>query len=79
MPIKDTASTSLGSLMGVLESAKVSLLEQPLKRGREADLDGFKSKIPIAADESVLTLADVAGSASDVSTSSTSSWTSAVV
>jgi L-alanine-DL-glutamate epimerase-like enolase superfamily enzyme len=52
---------SLGSLMGVLESAKVSLLEQPLKRGREADLTGFKSKIPIAADESVLTLADVAG------------------
>ena len=52
---------SLGSLMGVLESAKVSLLEQPLKRGREADLEGFKSKIPIAADESALTLADVAG------------------
>jgi L-alanine-DL-glutamate epimerase-like enolase superfamily enzyme len=55
------AIDSLGSLMGVLESAKVSLLEQPLKRGREADLDGFKSKIPIAADESVLTLADVPG------------------
>ncbi|HEY6621345.1 MAG TPA: dipeptide epimerase [Steroidobacteraceae bacterium] len=55
------AINSLGSLMGVLESAKVSLLEQPLKRGREADLDGFKSKIPIAADESVLTLADVPG------------------
>jgi L-Ala-D/L-Glu epimerase / N-acetyl-D-glutamate racemase len=52
---------SLGSLMGVLESANVSLLEQPLKRGREADLTGFKSKIPIAADESVLKLADIAG------------------
>jgi L-Ala-D/L-Glu epimerase len=52
---------SLGSLMGVLESANISLLEQPLKRGREADLDGFKSKIPIAADESVLKLADIAG------------------
>jgi L-alanine-DL-glutamate epimerase-like enolase superfamily enzyme len=52
---------SLGSLMGVLESAKVSLLEQPLKRGREADLEGFKSPIPIAADESVLQLADIAG------------------
>jgi L-Ala-D/L-Glu epimerase len=52
---------SLGPLMGVLESAKVALLEQPLKRGREADLDGFKSKIPIAADESVLKLADIAG------------------
>lgn len=52
---------SLGQLMDVLESANVSLLEQPLKRGREADLDGFKSRIPIAADESVLKLADVAG------------------
>ena len=52
---------SLGSLLSVLESANVSLLEQPLKRGREADLTGFKSKIPIAADESVLKLADVAG------------------
>ena len=52
---------SLGSLLGVLESANVALLEQPLKRGREADLTGFKSKIPIAADESVLKLADVAG------------------
>jgi L-Ala-D/L-Glu epimerase len=52
---------SLGSLMGVLEAAKVSLLEQPLKRGCEADLTGFKSKIPIAADESVLKLSDVAG------------------
>jgi L-Ala-D/L-Glu epimerase len=52
---------SLGSLMGVLEAAKVALLEQPLKRGCEADLTGFKSKIPIAADESVLKLTDIAG------------------
>ena len=39
----------------------VSLLEQPLPRGREADLDGFQSPIRIAGDESLLTLADVAG------------------
>ena len=39
----------------------MSLLEQPLPRGREADLDGVDSPVPIAADESVLTLADVAG------------------
>ena len=50
----------LDSLLGVLIAANVSLLEQPLKRGREADLDGFKSPIPIAADESVLSLNDVA-------------------
>jgi L-alanine-DL-glutamate epimerase-like enolase superfamily enzyme len=52
---------ALDALIGVLDSADVSLLEQPLKRGREADLDGFKSTIPIAADESVLTLPDIAG------------------
>ena len=37
----------------------MSLLEQPCARGREADLDGFERPIPIAADESVLGLADV--------------------
>jgi L-alanine-DL-glutamate epimerase-like enolase superfamily enzyme len=52
---------ALDALIGVLDSADVSLLEQPLKRGREADLAGFKSIIPIAADESVLTLPDIAG------------------
>ncbi len=38
-----------------------ALIEQPLARGREADLDGFVSPIPLAADESALTLADVDG------------------
>jgi L-alanine-DL-glutamate epimerase-like enolase superfamily enzyme len=52
---------ALDSLMGELIAANVALLEQPLPRGREADLDGFRSPIPIAADESVLGLADVAG------------------
>ena len=51
----------LDRLLGTLVDADVSLLEQPLKRGREADLDGFTSPIPIAADESALGLADVAG------------------
>jgi L-alanine-DL-glutamate epimerase-like enolase superfamily enzyme len=45
----------------VLEEQGVSLLEQPLARGRESDLDGFKSPVPIAGDESLLTLDDVAG------------------
>jgi L-alanine-DL-glutamate epimerase-like enolase superfamily enzyme len=39
----------------------VSLLEQPLKRGNEADLDGYRCPIPIAADESALGLDDVPG------------------
>jgi L-alanine-DL-glutamate epimerase-like enolase superfamily enzyme len=36
-------------------------LEQPLKRGCEAQLQGFQSPIPLIADESALTLTDVAG------------------
>ena len=44
-----------------MEQQKVSLIEQPLARGSEADLDGFESAIPLAADESVLSLADVPG------------------
>jgi L-alanine-DL-glutamate epimerase-like enolase superfamily enzyme len=51
----------LDRLVPALVDAKVSLLEQPLKRGREADLDGFESPIPVAADESALCLADVPG------------------
>jgi len=51
----------LDALIGVLVECKVALLEQPLARGREADLDGVDSPIPIAADESALTLGDVEG------------------
>ncbi|MHB9880540.1 dipeptide epimerase [Pacificimonas sp. ICDLI1SI03] len=53
--------SGLDALVQVLVDNKVDLLEQPLKRGREEDLKGFKSPIPLAADESVLSLADVAG------------------
>jgi len=52
---------TLGRLVPFLVDAKVSLLEQPIARGREADLEGFESPVPIAADESALSLADVAG------------------
>jgi L-alanine-DL-glutamate epimerase-like enolase superfamily enzyme len=51
----------LDALVAVLVEAKIALLEQPLARGREADLDGFESPIPIAADESALVLEDVDG------------------
>lgn len=53
----------LAELIAVLEEADVSLLEQPLARGREAELEGVASPIPIAGDESILSLADVAGAA----------------
>jgi L-alanine-DL-glutamate epimerase-like enolase superfamily enzyme len=52
---------ALDSLVSALMPSDVSLLEQPLKRGREADLDGFKSRIPIAADESALSFTDLPG------------------
>ncbi|MEN3748410.1 dipeptide epimerase [Sphingomonas sp. HF-S3] len=55
------AIDQLDRLVAGLLDAGVKLLEQPLARGREADLDGYRSAIPIAADESVLTLADVDG------------------
>jgi L-Ala-D/L-Glu epimerase len=51
----------LDSLVAALVTARVSLLEQPLKRGCEADLQGYKSAIPIAADESALSLVDLEG------------------
>lgn len=51
----------LERLVAAMVTAKVSLVEQPLARGRESDLDGFVSPIPLAADESALTLGDVAG------------------
>jgi L-alanine-DL-glutamate epimerase-like enolase superfamily enzyme len=51
----------LDALVEALAAQNVSLLEQPLKRGREADLDGYVSRVPIAADESALSLADVPG------------------
>jgi L-alanine-DL-glutamate epimerase-like enolase superfamily enzyme len=49
----------LPALADALKACGVSLLEQPLARGREAELDGFVSSIPIAADESILSFAEL--------------------
>jgi L-Ala-D/L-Glu epimerase len=51
----------LPELIDALVEMDVSLLEQPLARGCDADLEGLSSPIPIAGDESILSLADVAG------------------
>jgi L-Ala-D/L-Glu epimerase len=51
----------LETLMPVFVEARVKLIEQPFKIGQEAQLDGFKSPIPIAADESAQGLTDVRG------------------
>lgn len=50
----------LARLVGILQESRVELLEQPLARGHEAELEGFESPIPIAADESALGINDIA-------------------
>ncbi len=50
----------LPALADMLAESGVALLEQPLPRSRDADLDGFTSPVPIAGDESLLSLADLA-------------------
>jgi L-alanine-DL-glutamate epimerase-like enolase superfamily enzyme len=52
---------TLTAAMPAFIEAGVKLVEQPLPRGREAELEGFESPIPLAADESVQGLADVPG------------------
>lgn len=49
----------LDALIPVLLDNDVKLLEQPLKRGREADLAGFARPLPFAADESVQDAAEI--------------------
>ncbi len=44
----------LDGLVAMLVDNRVALLEQPVRRGEEAQLDGWKSPIPVAADESIL-------------------------
>lgn len=51
----------LDLLIPALRDEGVALVEQPLARGHESDLQGFTSLIPIAGDESLLSLADVPG------------------
>lgn len=55
-------AAQLDALVAGLLAQDVGLLEQPLARGREADLDGLRSPIPLAGDESILSLGDVAPS-----------------
>jgi len=50
---------ALPALTAMLVGHDIALLEQPLARGREADLDGAPRPLPFAADESALSLADV--------------------
>jgi L-alanine-DL-glutamate epimerase-like enolase superfamily enzyme len=49
----------LDGLVAMLVDNNVALLEQPVRRGAEALLDGWHSPIPVAADESVQDLAEI--------------------
>jgi L-alanine-DL-glutamate epimerase-like enolase superfamily enzyme len=49
---------TLEQLLPVLVEARIALLEQPLRRGDEAALDGLARPLPFAADESAVTLAE---------------------
>ncbi|MGH8240873.1 MAG: enolase C-terminal domain-like protein, partial [Steroidobacteraceae bacterium] len=54
------AIAELDALAAAMVEQNVSLIEQPLARGREADLQGYRSPIPLAADESALSFTDLA-------------------
>ncbi|WP_338241246.1 dipeptide epimerase [Aurantiacibacter hainanensis] len=47
---------ALREILPAMLRLEIALLEQPLARGREADLDGFDRPLPFAADESAVTL-----------------------
>ena len=51
----------LPRLIPALVETGVSLIEQPLARDRDQDLEGLDSPIPVAGDESLLCLDDIAG------------------
>jgi L-Ala-D/L-Glu epimerase len=50
---------NLDALAEAAREHSVSLIEQPLKRGKDSALEGWRPGIPIAADESVLDLAEL--------------------
>lgn len=51
--------SSLRAVLPALVAANVELIEQPVRIGREHELAGFASPIPLAADESVQSLHDL--------------------
>ena len=54
---------SLEALLPLLTELDIRLIEQPVKVGQEEELRGLRSPIPLAADESVQSLADIASAA----------------
>lgn len=52
-------SADLDALAAAARDYSVSLIEQPLKRGDEAALEGWQPGVPVAADESILDLSEL--------------------
>jgi len=52
-------AADLDALAKATRDYSVSLIEQPVKRGHEADLAGWRPGIPVAADESILDLTEL--------------------
>lgn len=50
--------STLREILPTIVSLDIALLEQPMPRGREADLDGLTRPLPFAADESAVTFPD---------------------
>jgi L-alanine-DL-glutamate epimerase-like enolase superfamily enzyme len=53
------APDTLDSLAEAARTFSVSLIEQPLPRGQEAELEHWRPGIPVAADESILDLSEL--------------------
>lgn len=53
------STSDLEELGRISRDYSVSLIEQPLKRGDEASLEGWRPGVPVAADESILDLEEL--------------------
>lgn len=53
-------ASDLDELARALRDFSISLVEQPVKRGEEAALEGWRPGVPVAADESILDLEELA-------------------
>lgn len=58
-PNESWSEVLLRSMMPVLEECRVEVLEQPVPAGEDGWLEGYRSPVPICADEAIHTLAEL--------------------
>ena len=61
MPTRAWAGVDLASLFAALQSYGIAMIKQPLPAGQDADLLRCVHPIPVCADESCHSVADIAG------------------